>query len=281
MHVMTMRWLWGMVAGWLCLAMAHADPVPVPELKSRVTDQVGMLSSATVAAIESRLADLETRKGSQLAVLVVASTGDETVEQYGIRVAEAWKLGRKGVDDGALLLVVRDDRALRIEVGYGLEGAIPDAIAKRVIEEVIVPRFKSGDFDAGVSAGVDRLIGLIDGEPLPEPPQTASGMLSSAVFEDLFPFAMLFIFVVGGLLRALLGRLLGASVAAGTAFFGAWLIVGSLIVGLILALIVFVITLAGGHGGRYSGGGGGGYSGGGGFSGGGGGFGGGGASGRW
>lgn len=264
-----------------CLLPAWAEPVAVPALKERVTDLTATLSASARTSIEARLADLEQRKGSQLAVLILPTTGEETIEQYGIRVAEAWKLGRKGVDDGLLLLVAKDDRTLRIEVGYGLEGVIPDAVAKRVIEEVIVPRFKAGEFEAGIGAGVDSLIKLVDGEPLPEPQKAASGSLSGTLFDSLFPAAILFIVVVGGLLRAIFGRLLGAGIAAGVAFFGAWLIAGTLVAALILALVVFVFTLLGGGGGGGHIGGGGWSSGGGGFSGGGGGFGGGGASGRW
>lgn len=254
----------------------------IPPLGQRVTDLTGTLSADDRAGIEQKLAALEAAKGSQVAVLLVSTTQPETIEQYGLRVAEAWRLGRKGVDDGALLLVAKDDRTLRIEVGYGLEGAIPDAVAKRVIEEVILPRFKQGDFAGGIAAGSDALIKLVEGEPLPEPtPQAASDI---ARFEDALPVAMLFIFVVGGVLRAMLGRFLGASVAGGVAFFGAWLLLSSLLTGLLIAFVVFLITLASGGrfghvGGGFGGRGGGGFGGG--FSGGGGGFGGGGASGRW
>lgn len=254
----------------------------IPPLGQRVTDLTGTLSADDRAGIEQKLAALEAAKGSQVAVLLVPTTQPETIEQYGLRVAEVWRLGRKGVDDGALLLVAKDDRTLRIEVGYGLEGAIPDAVAKRVIEEVILPRFKQGDFAGGIAAGSDALIKLVEGEPLPEPtPQAAPGLTR---FEDALPVAMLFIFVVGGVLRAMLGRFLGASVAGGVAFFGAWLLLGSLLTGLLIAFVVFLITLASGGrfghvGGGFGGRGGGGFGGG--FSGGGGGFGGGGASGRW
>lgn len=254
----------------------------MPPLSQRVTDLTGTLSAEQREAIEQKLAALETAKGSQIAVLLLPSTQPETIEQYGIRVAEAWKLGRKGVDDGALLLIAKDDRALRIEVGYGLEGVIPDAVAKRVIEEIILPRFKQGDFAGGIDAGTDALVKLVEGEPLPElAPRRAAGL---SLIEDALPLAMLFIFVVGGLLRALFGRFLGASAAGGIAFFGAWLLLGSLVVGLVVAFVVFLITLGGGSrighlGGGFGGRGGGGFGGG--WSGGGGGFGGGGASGRW
>src|SRR5207344_3150798 len=135
-------------------------------------DQTGTLSVGDIASLDRTLRDFEARKGSQIAVLIVPTTQPEAIEQYSIRVAEQWKLGRKGVDDGALLLVAKDDRALRIEVGYGLEGALPDAIAKRIVEDIIVPRFKSGDFYGGIDAGVEGMIKVVDGEPLPPPQQT-------------------------------------------------------------------------------------------------------------
>lgn len=259
------------------LTPVQAGPVAVPPLKARVTDLTATLSQTARDAIEARLADLEQRKGSQLAVLILPSTGEETIEQFGIRVAEAWKLGREDVDDGLLLLVAKDDRTLRIEVGYGLEGAIPDAVAKRVIEEVIVSRFKTGDFEGGINAGVDSLIKLVDGEPLPAP-QASSSSLSGTLFDDIIPVVLLFVFIGGGLLRAIFGPFLGAAIAGGVAFFGAWMLAGAFLVAVIVALVVFFLTLIGISGG---GGGGGMGSGGGGFSGGGGGFGGGGASGSW
>lgn len=271
----------------LCLALAHQAwaQTAVPALTARVTDLSHVLSDTQRQALEQRLADFEAEKGSQLAVLLVPSTGPESIEQYGIRVAEAWKLGRKGVDDGVLLLVATQDRALRIEVGYGLEGAIPDAVGKRVIEEVILPHFRQGDLAAGVEAGVAALMGLIRGEALPAPQQRSTGQGQGIFLDEALPLALLFIFVVGSVLRSLLGRLPGAGVAAGLAFATAWWVLGSLLVALLLAVMVFLFTLMGhAGGGIYRGGGGfggGGGRGGGGFSGGGGGFGGGGASGRW
>lgn len=262
----------------LAVGLACAE-VAVPPLQARVTDLTSTLSAEQQARIEQELAAFEARKGSQIAVLIVPTTQPETIEQYALRVAEAWKLGRKGVDDGALLLVAKDDRALRIEVGYGLEGVIPDAVAKRVISEIITPYFKQGDFYGGIQAGVTRLVRLVDGEPLPPPRQKD---VSWSNVEDFLPLAFIAVFVVGGVLRAMLGRFLGASVAGGVAAFAAWLILGSLLSALIVALIVFVFTLGGGRGmGGFGGRSGGGGFGGGGFSGGGGGFGGGGASGRW
>ena len=137
-----------------------------------MVDQTGTLSSDEIDSLEARVRDFEARKGSQIAVLIVPTTQPEEIEQYSIRVAEAWKIGRKKIDDGAILLVAKNDRKLRIEVGYGLEGALTDVTARRIIDEIITPRFRSGDFAGGISAGVDRIIGVIDGEPLPPPPRS-------------------------------------------------------------------------------------------------------------
>lgn len=264
--------LWVLLGLFIGMGPAWAE-VPVPTLASRVTDLTGTLDAAARQSLESRLAELEKAKGSQLAVLLVPTTQPETIEQYGLRVAEAWKLGRKGVDDGVLLLVAKDDRTLRIEVGYGLEGALPDAVTKRVIEEIIVPRFKSGDFPGGIDAGVNALIDLINGEPLPEAKKSGD----SGSFDDIISMAMVFIFVVGGILRAIFGAFIGAAVAGVVAFFGGWFLLGSVGAAAVVGFIVFVLTLIGIAGVM----GGGGRGGGGGFGGGGGGFGGGGASGRW
>jgi len=260
-----------------CLMLGHGlawAQAPVPALKTRVTDLTGALDAAARQALETRLAQLEKARGAQLAVLLVSTTRPESVEQYALRVAETWKLGRKGVDDGVLLLVAKDDRTLRIEVGYGLEGAIPDAMAKRVIEEVIVPRFRQGDFSGGIEAGVNALVRLVEGESLPEKKAAASG----TSVDDALSMAMVFIFVVGGILRALFGALVGAVLAGAVAFLGGWLLLGSLGLAAGVGVVVFFLTLVGIS--SVVGGGGGG-GGGGGFSGGGGGFGGGGASGRW
>ena len=273
-----------------CLA-THAE-VAVPPLKARVTDLTGTLAPSQRDALERELQAFERRKGSQIAVLIVPTTQPEEIEQYSLRVAEVWKLGRKGVDDGVLLLVARDDRALRIEVGYGLEGVIPDAVAKRIISEIMIPYFKQGDFYGGIQAGVSRLIRLIDGEPLP-PPQARDSSWSGIL--DYAPFIIVAAFVGGGILRALFGRLIGGSVAGGVTGLLIWFLAGSALMALIAGIVVFVLVLAAGvqlgssryggwPGGGYGGGYGGGWNsggGGGGFGGGGGGFGGGGASGKW
>ena len=271
------RWLFVLLLGLLPFA-AWAE-VPVPPLEKRVTDLTATLSAEQQAAIDARLAAFEQRKGSQVALLIVPTTQPEDIAQFGIRVAEQWKLGRKGIDDGVLLLVAKDDRALRIEVGYGLEGALNDATAKRIIEEFIVPAFKQGDFAGGLNAGIDRILGVIDGEPLPAPQAAAPPKLLEQAF-PLLAFGTLFL---GGLLRAMLGGFVGGLVTGGLAAGLVWLLGAGFFFALIAGFVVFIITLAGVSAGVPTGRGGssGGGFGGGGFGGGGGGFGGGGASGRW
>ena len=162
----SIRLAW-IVWGSLLLALALASPVraqvAVPALGARVTDLTGTLTDAQRQKLEQELAEFEARKGSQIAVLLVPTTQPETIEQYSMRVVEAWRLGRKGVDDGVLLLIAKDDRALRIEVGYGLEGVITDARARLIVEVLITPRFKEGDFAGGIAAGVGELIALVEG----------------------------------------------------------------------------------------------------------------------
>ena len=266
--------------------------VPVPRLERRVTDLTGTLSVDERAALEAKLAAFEARKGSQIAVLFVPTTGPETIEQYAIRVAEEWRLGREGVDDGALLLVARDDRALRIEVGYGLEGAMPDAIANRIVEDIVVPRFRLGEFDAGVSAGVDAMIRVIDGEPLPgaDPPASWPSDGSGEGLGGLFVIGLMLVMVVGSVLRALFGRFPAALLTGGLTGAIVWVVLASALAAGVVGILAFVFTLLGGMPGQrrggYRRGGWGGWSamgggGRGGWSGGGGGFGGGGASGRW
>lgn len=277
---------------WLCLlVLIHIpspaqDLQPVPPLTSRVVDQTGTLSAAQRQALDETLRAFEQRKGSQIAVLIVSGTQPEAIEQYAIRVAEQWKIGRGKIDDGAILVVAKDERALRIEVGYGLEGALNDAASRRIIDEQIVPRFRAGDFDGGIRAGTDAMMRVIDGEPLPQPQAASVAEDNPLAMLPLLFFAAL---MLGGVLRAILGRGKGALAAGGLLGIAAWLLSGVLLLGLLAAFVGFVITLGGGRmgsgwqgarGGHGPLGGWGGGSGGG-FRGGGGGFGGGGASGRW
>ncbi|MBR0830553.1 YgcG family protein [Bradyrhizobium manausense] len=284
--------------GW---AFAAAADVAVPQLTGRVVDQTGSLSSGDIAALTQKLKAFEDRKGSQIAVLIVPTTQPETIEQFSIRVAEAWKVGRKKVDDGAILIVAKNDRHLRIEVGYGLEGALTDVTSRRIIDENIAPKFRSGDFAGGIGAGVDRIIRVVDGEPLPAPSRNVNFDNSDFdAFGPLFAVTMFGSLGIGGFFRAILGRLLGSLVAGGIISIIAWFFVSSVTISIIAGIIGFIIgfvadllNAAGpgtgsSRGGSWSSGSSsGGWSSGssssssGGFSGGGGSFGGGGASGSW
>ncbi|MFV3308654.1 TPM domain-containing protein [Pseudomonas sp. NY15181] len=291
-----LRWL--LAALLLCwAALSQAAPVAIPPLGARVTDLTQTLDGTQRTQLESQLAALEQRKGAQLAVLMVPSTGDESIEEYAVRAFEQWKLGRKGVDDGVLLVVAKDDRALRIEVGYGLEGAISDVLAGRIIREQIVPHFRNGDFAGGVQAGVDSLSRLIDGEQLPAPAKAASRDSDTV---SLLPLVILMAVIplLGRLLpfpwmrqrsipryalcSATVGLIAAPLGIAGAPGFDS--LVDNGLHGLAMALMVYPFFLlpvglirfiGGGGGGRGGGSGGGGFRGGGGSSGGGG------ASGRW
>lgn len=275
----------------LCAAFALAQ-VKVAPPTARVTDLTSTLTAAQRTALEERLKAFEDKKGSQIAVLIVPTTEPETIEQFAFRVAEQWKVGRKRVDDGALLVVAVKDRAVRIEVGYGLEGVIPDAVAKRIISDDIIPRFKAGDYFGGIDAGVTRMIAAVEGEPLPAPRAADRGMSGgeSGGLEGLLVLGFILVFVVGGIVRAMFGRFLGSGVIGALAAVAGWLVVGSIALAVGVGIVAMFLSLMGGMSGArgrrgwYSGGWpGGGFGGGGGGSwgGGGGGFGGGGASGRW
>jgi uncharacterized protein len=268
-------------------SVASAD-VAIPALTARVTDETATLTAEQRASLEQTLQDFEAKKGSQISVLIVPTTRPETIEQYSMRVVEQWKLGRKHVDDGALLIVAKNDRALRIEVGYGIEGALNDATSNRIINEMIVPRFRQGDFYAGVMAGVDSIMNVINGEPLP-PPDKLAGRESGKVGGYL-PLFFVLTMVAGGVLRSVLGRLAGSVVTGGAVAVVAWLLSGTLFIAIVAGAIALAFTLLGSGLGAYVGGraiGGperGGFGSGSSrttFRGGGGGFGGGGASGRW
>jgi uncharacterized protein len=271
----------------LCASAWGADSglVPVPALTARVTDLTQTLSAEQRSALEQKLAAFEQSKGSQIAVLIVATTQPEEIEQYSIRVVDAWKLGRAKVDDGALLIVAKSDHRLRIEVGRGLEGAMPDAIAKRIIAETITPHFRDGDFAGGIDAGVDQMISVIQGEALP-PPRQARHQRGG----DNFIGALLLPFFILAGLGHLLKRMFGTFPASGLVGVGtgiaASFILGSVALAVGAGFIAMIAALAlysgaigslpiGGGGGSFGGGGGGG------FSGGGGGFSGGGSSGSW
>jgi uncharacterized protein len=285
----------------LLIASAAAAQVPVPPLQARVIDLTATLSAQEQASIEQRLAAFEQNTGSQIAVLVVPTTQPETIEQYSIQVVDRWQLGREDVDDGALLLVAKGDRAMRIEVGYGLEGALNDATAKRIIAEIITPHFQNNDFYGGIKAGVRAMMKVIEGEPLPVPAREPAPSVEGDGLISILPGVVFFAFVVGQFVRGMIGSVPAALGTAAVSFGIVWLLLGSLIGALLSGLAVFLILLlsgmSGGHGlrrggyyvgglglpgaGGFGGGGLGGGSFGGGFGGGGGGFGGGGASGSW
>jgi len=268
---------------------------PIPALTSPVTDLTGTLSAAERQALEAKLRSWEARTTNQLVVLVVPTTAPETIDDYGIRVADAWKIGQKGEDNGAIFIVAKDDKRMRIEVGYGFEGVLTDVTSRRIIGETVAPLFSQGKFGAGIDAGVDRIIAVVDdGKPLPPPGKTARkpGRSGNIDFGTLFIVLLVAVPIVGGLLRSILGNLGGSVVGGGVAGVAAWFVAGSLLIAGIAGVVAFFIILfsvLGGRGGwgpmgggGFGGGGGGfGGGGGGGFSGGGGGFGGGGASGGW
>ena len=258
----------------------RAELVSVPALLHRVTDLTQTLTSEQQSQLEAKLAAFEQQKGSQIAVLIVPTTTPEAIEQYSIRVVDAWKLGREKPDDGVLVLVAKDDRKMRIEVGYGLEGAIPDLIAKRIITEIMVPSFRQGDFYGGINGAVEQIVKLISGEQLPAPAQSQP---NGGKLWDMLYVVFIGAFVVGGILRAIFGKFLGGVLNGGLIGMLVWFFGGGLIVAIVLSIIAFFLTFAGASGLGHMGGlGGGGYGGSGGWSGGGGGgFGGGGASGNW
>lgn len=265
----------------------------IPKLEQRVTDLTNTLNPSEISSLEEKLARFEQAKGSQIVILLIPSTGNEDIAQYSIRVVEKWKIGRAKVDDGVLVLVAKNDRRLRIEVGYGLEGALSDVIAKRIISDQITPLFKQGRYFDGLNLGVDQIIRVIQSEPLPELPKTSinqeqdiTGLLFIAFILSLF---------IGGILRAIFGRFLGGIFTASIVGILAWFMTSVIFLSFLAGIVAFIATIFGGRGGigPSSGGGGfgsggyhGGYGGrggfGGGYSGGGGGsFGGGGASGQW
>lgn len=284
-----MKTAWIAKALLFCLAIgwsvATVAEVAIPLLTARVTDVTGTLTPDQKATLEQILGDFEAKKGSQIAVLIIPSTAPEAIEQYSLRVVEQWKLGRKKVDDGALLIIAKDDRAMRIEVGYGLEGALNDAISKRIISEIITPQFKQGDFYGGINAGVNSMMNVVNGEPLPKPVRGVGS--DNSDWGRFLPVIFIAVLAIGGVLRSLLGRLPGAIVTGGVTAFLAWAMIGALSISVFAGVLALLMTLLGGGmrgmgRGYYGGfGGRGGGFGGGGFGGGGGGFGGGGASGRW
>jgi uncharacterized protein len=234
----------------VCWAFPVLADVAVPPLSGRVVDQTGTLTASDMSALTARLKDLEARKGSQLAVLIVPTTAPESIEQYSIRVAEAWKIGRKKIDDGVLLVVAKNDHKVRIEVGYGLEGALTDVTAKRIIDETVVPMFRSGDFAGGISLGVEWIIAVIDGEKLPAPVsqphnpilQGNSSTGSQGSFK-LSLFTLIVVILVALTLRTVLGRLIGSAIAGGVVATLVWYFAGSLETSAAMGGLTFLFTM--------------------------------------
>jgi uncharacterized protein len=285
---------WIGLLGMAVLAVAFAQGLqPVPKLTARVTDLTGTLTAEQQSMLEDKLAAFEARKGAQVLVLVVPTTEPEEIAQYSIRVVTQWMIGRKNIDDGALLLVAKNDREVRIEVGKGLEGALTDLTAHRIISETLIPLFRQGDFYGGINAGLDQMIRVIDGEPLPAPDAGWQGPSVRSV-SRLVPFLFVAVLFGSVILRSLFGRGLGATIAGAATGVVVYVVGQAVFIAVVAGILAFLFALLSGFSGPgnwssfpRSGGWGGGFGGlgrggsGGGFSGGGGGFNGGGASGRW
>ncbi len=300
---MIARWLGATLLA-LLLAAAAWGQAAVPALSGRVIDQTGTLTAEQRAALDTRLAALEAERGAQVVILMVASTQPEDIAAYAQRVADSWKIGRKEIGDGVLIVVAKNDRTVRIEVAKTLEGAVPDLAASRIIREAITPAFKAGDFGGGLSAAVDRIAARIANEGLPEPDANrgaAQGGGNGFDWQDLAIFLFVGAPILGAVLTGIFGRKLGAFATGGAVGgIGWWLTASALVAGgagLLALILVGVLGIGsrgggsgggrgpggpiiwgggGGRGGGWGGGGGGGFS-----SGGGGDFGGGGASGSW
>lgn len=302
------RWLAALLLLLATCVAAAQGVLPVPELTGRVIDQTDTLDPVQAKGLDEKLANFEQGKGTQIVVLLVPTTQPEDIASYANRVANAWKIGRKQVGDGIVIVVAKNDRKVRIEVAKTLEGAVPDLAAKQIIDDAITPKFRAGDFAGGLQAGVDQLIARINGEPLPAPKPQAQAQAHRTNGGGGFDFFDIAIFlfvaapIVGMVLRGVLGRPLGSLATGGAVGFLAMLFTQSMIVAVIAGVVGLVLSLFSGFGpfgGRRGGfgapvffpgggwgdgrGGGGGFGGGGGgfSSGGGGDFGGGGASGSW
>jgi len=290
-----------------CVAtLAAAQEVPVPKLTGHVVDLTATLDAAQRQALEAKLAGFEVERGAQVVVLLVPTLNGEADEAFAGRVTDAWKLGRKGVDDGVLFLVAKQDRKLRIQTGRGVQGTLTDVLSKRIVSDIVAPYFRKGDFAGGLDAGTDAIMKAVAGESLPLPTpraQTARHVDIGGSIPELFVIAFFVVPIAGMILRGIFGRFFGATITSGVTGVVVWLFLGSIGLVALAALLAFVFTLfsgagigravrgpgwgggyvPGGWGGGFGGGGGGGFSGGGGggFSGGGGSFDGGGASGSW
>jgi uncharacterized protein len=296
---MKRSWIPALAGIWLLFApawLARAE-IPVPKLTAHVMDSTGTLTVPERDSLESKLASFERAKGSQVAVLIVPSLDGEAIEDFAGRVTDEWKLGRKGVDDGVLFVVAKRERKMRIHTGRGVQGTLTDALSRRIIADIVAPRFRSGDFAGGIDAGANAIMKAIEGESLPLPSRKSASPKVDTIssYSDFLWIAFFAVPIVGMVLRGVLGRALGAGATSSLTGVAAWLAFDSVIFGGVAALLAFLFTLflgssaasRVGRGGPWIGGGGfgggGGFSsgGGGGFSGGGGGFDGGGSSGSW
>ena len=298
-----MRLIKAKATRWLLLLalfplVAHAL-IAVPPLQGHLTDLTRTLNAEQAQAIEQSLTAFENRKGTQIAILIVPSTGPEPIEPFSIRVAEKWKIGRKRQDDGVILVIAKADQAVRIEVGYGLEGVLTDLHSQRIISDTILPHFKQNDFYGGITTGIADIIRRIDGEPIlgsasaKSVPSVAPFGTQSGALDGMTNLPMILVgaLLIGGVLRLIFGRIPGALLTGILVTLIAWFVIGALFFAVVAGTVALGLTLWGGGllgiaarllaGGRGGGRGGGGGLGGGGFRGGGGGFGGGGGSGRW
>ncbi len=256
---------------WCAFVNAAESYVEIPKLSNRVTDLTGTLTPVQIEALERKLTAFEAKKGSQIAVLMVATTQPSDIAEFGIEVADLWKLGRAESDDGLILIIAKDDRKVRLEVYDGLEGVIPDAVAKRIGSETIAPFFKKDDYYGGINAGIDQIMNLIESEPLPAPVRQPN----SKPKENGFIFLLFGGLFAGSLFSSMFGRVAGGLIAGiGSGLIAYWMLgfgIGAIMIG----LIVFFLTST-----RFTGGGG--WSnGGGGYYGGGGSWGGGSSGGSW
>jgi uncharacterized protein len=271
---------------------APQEPIPVPRLSAHVVDLTGTLTAGERETVDAKLRAFEQARGSQVVVLLVPTIGQETIEEFAGRVTDEWKLGRKGVDDGVLFVIAKQERRLRIHTGRGVQGTLTDALSKRIVADIVTPHFRTGDFAGGIDAGVEAIMKAIEGEALPLPERRAGPKVDVvSSYSDFLWMGFILVPIIAMVLRGIAGRFLGGVLTSGITGIAAWLLLGSLVFGIVAAILAFAFALFAGSGlgrgvrpwggmpGGFGGGAGG--FGGGGFSGGGGGFDGGGASGSW
>ncbi|HXZ47476.1 MAG TPA: TPM domain-containing protein, partial [Usitatibacter sp.] len=231
-------------------AAEPGEPIPVPKLTAHVIDQTGTLGAAERDALEAKLAAFERERGSQVVVLIVPSLGSEPIEDFATRVTDEWRLGRKGVDDGVLLVIAKQEHRIRIHTGRGVQGTLTDFLSEEIVSDVIAPRFRQGDFAGGIDAGVDAIVKAVKGEDLPLPaarPHERKADFASSYANFVF-LAFFLVPIVALVLRGLLGRLFGAGLTGAITGVAAWLVFGSLALGVIVALLAFVFTIFSGAG---------------------------------